>query len=226
MSKSPIPFPPFLAKRLAPSPRTPELSTWLNNADNIDRYLQEDGHQIWGIVIYRCTFRSNSDWEECVRRIRDRASESLKYYNGLDLMQRFRPIVFDDRAKFEGASTAAVREHFRQWTATAPQEEQGTGPGLSHRYRYCIYVDDEALRSVIDADPKSITDGFVKLIHKDWEPELDNDDEQKLLEGCTQEDVGWMMVGYQDVMVDMYPPLRDEDAWSIEYKRPDWVVHG
>jgi hypothetical protein len=57
--------------------------------------------------------------------------------------------VFDIPSIFDDASTSAIREHFKQWAATALQHEQGTGPGLSQRYRYCIQVDDEALESVI-----------------------------------------------------------------------------
>jgi hypothetical protein len=147
-------------------------------------------------------------------------SSSIAHGPGEDLLESFRLAVFEDRSKFDGASTTAVREHFKQWAATAPQEEQGTGPSNSHRYRYCIYVDDEALKSIVESNPNSLFEGFVKLILGDWEPEVDNDDNEEPLEGCTQHDVGWFMVGYQDVMVYMYPNLRESYSWETEYARP------
>jgi hypothetical protein len=42
-----------------PSRRTPERETVFNNADNVERQLQEDGHKIWGWVIYRCTYAND-----------------------------------------------------------------------------------------------------------------------------------------------------------------------
>ena len=49
---------------LTVSRRTPPWSTHFNNADNIERYLQEDGHRTWGLVIYRCTYESDDDWDQ------------------------------------------------------------------------------------------------------------------------------------------------------------------
>ena len=57
--------------------------------------------------------------------------------------------VIEDRSILDDASTSFVREHFKQWAATAPQKEQGTSPGLSQRYRYCVQVDADALESVV-----------------------------------------------------------------------------
>jgi hypothetical protein len=92
----------------------------------------------------------------------------LEIYNGLDMMDSLSITVFEDRSILDGASTSVVvREHFKQWAATAPQQEQGTGPALSQRYRYCVQVDAVALESVIhDApsppQPDTISDGFME----------------------------------------------------------------
>ncbi|KAJ5949944.1 hypothetical protein N7454_001528 [Penicillium verhagenii] len=66
--------------------------------------------------------------------------------------------VFDDPKKFDGATTAVTRDHFKQWVATAEQEERSPefdteriridGYGVQ-RYRYCIQVTQEILESVI-----------------------------------------------------------------------------
>ena len=53
-----------------PSQREPDRETAFNNADNIERQLQEDGHKIWGWVIYRCTYKSDEEWVQFMDRIR------------------------------------------------------------------------------------------------------------------------------------------------------------
>lgn len=112
--------------------RTPEGSTAHNNAVNIERYLQEDGHQIRGFVIYRCTYKSDADWAEFMKRLHEQTRRVLGYCNVVDMLDRLHVTVIEDRALFDNASTSAVREHFRHWAATAPQEEQGTGAGFAY----------------------------------------------------------------------------------------------
>jgi len=205
------------------SRRTPQYSTHNNTADCIERYLQEDGHRTWGFVIYRCTYESDDDWGQFMERLRDQIRRTLEIYNGLDMMDSLSITVFEDRSILDGASTSVVREHFKQWAATAPQQEQGTGPALSQRYRYCVQVDAEALESVIH---DTISDGFVNLIWKDWEPDKPDHREEieEPVEGCTQHKVGWLNVAYQDVMVGMYYYLRGWNDWYAEYRRPPEVA--
>jgi hypothetical protein len=217
------------------SRRTPEWSTHNNNADNIERYLQEDGHRTWGFVIYRCTYESDNDWDQFMERLRYHIRHTLKVYNGLDMMNSLSITVIEDRSILDDASTSVVREHFKQWAATAPQQEQGAGPGLSQRYRYCVQVDADALEAVVYDAPTppeidTTTDGFVNLIWKDWGPELFRPNprfpgpEEEPIEGCTLHNVGWMRVAYQDLMVDMYYYLRDYNDWYREYRRPPEVA--
>ena len=209
------------------SRRTPQYSTRNNNADNIERYLQEDGHRTWGFVIYRCTYESDDDWGWFMGHLRDKIRYTLELCNGLDMMDSLSITVFEDRSILDGASTSVVREHFKQWAATAPQQEQGTGPTLSQRYKFCVQVDAVALESVIHDAPSppqhyTISDGFVNLIWKDWEPYTPDPREgvEEPIEGFTQQQVGWMRVAYQDVMVGMYYYVRDWNAWYAEYRRP------
>ena len=218
------------ARQFTMSRRTPQYSTHNNQADNIERYLQEDGHRTWGFVIYRCTYESDDDWDRFMG-LRDQIRCTLEIYNGLDMMDSLSVTVFEDRSILDGASTSVVREHFKQWAATAPQQEQGTGPALSQRYRYCVQVDAVALESIIhDApsppQPGIISDGFVNLIWKDWEPSRPDPREEveEPIEGCTQHKVGWVRVAYQDVMVDVYHYLRDWNDWYSEYRRPPEVA--
>lgn len=214
------------------SRRTPQYSTHNNNADNIERYLQEDGHRTWGFVIYRCTYGSDHDWDQFMMRLRHQIQKTLQIYNGLDMMDSLNLTVFEDRSLLDGASTSVVREQFKQWATTAPQQEQGTGPALSHRYRFCVQVDAVGLEAVIhDAPtppyPDTTSDGFVNLIWKDWRPSTTDpiEEAEEPIEGCTLDDVGWMKVAYQEVVVDMYYYLRDRNAWYTEYRRPPEVAH-
>lgn len=217
----------------SPSPRTPRISTHNNNADNIERYLEEDGHRTWGFVIFRCTYESDDDWEQFMERLRYRTQRRLEGHNGLDMMDSLRITVFEDRSVFNGASTSVVREHFKQWVVTAPQQEQGTGPALSQRYRYCVQVDAVALESVIHDAPAppgldTSSKGFVNVVWKDWEPSSPNARGEEIgepIEGCIVHDVGWMRVAYQDLMVGMYHYLRDYNDWYNEYRRPPIVAH-
>lgn len=221
------------------SERTPQYSTENNNADNIERHLHQDGHKAWGFVIYRCTYESDSDWAEFMSRLRYHIHDTLTFYNGLDMLDSLELTVIDHAATLADASTSAVREHFRQWVTTACQTEQGTGPGMSQRYRYCIQVDYEALHACVHEAPAppeidTTDEGFVNVIWNNWQPvsgSMGDEDEDEggdeglePIEGCTQEDVGWMMVAYQDVMVDMYHLLRDTNAWYTEYRRPPEVA--
>jgi hypothetical protein len=80
------------------SRRTPQYFTHFNNADNIERYLQEDGHRTWGFVIYRCTYESDDDWGRFMERLRDQIRYELKLFNGLDMMDSLSVTVFEDRS--------------------------------------------------------------------------------------------------------------------------------
>lgn len=98
----------------AKSRRTPDSSTFFNNADNIERQLQADEHKIWGWVIYRTTYDNEDDWKECLSRLRRRIEESLRSCGGLDMLDSLDCTVIEDRERFDGASTSIIREDFKQ----------------------------------------------------------------------------------------------------------------
>lgn len=195
-----------------PSKRDPTIDAYSNQADQLERLLQQDGFKIWGFVVYRCTYQSDSDWETFMTWFLYHVTKSLEHYNGLDLLDSFAPTILEDES-FNGATTTFLRNHFQKWAATAPQIEQGTDYSpfpASGRYRFFIMVDPEALESVLSIpNPHfSVRTGFVRLVNGVWE--LEKLDEKKLeelgisslselepeesLEGCTLEDVGWMKV--------------------------------
>ncbi|KAL7622002.1 hypothetical protein AAE478_007503 [Parahypoxylon ruwenzoriense] len=210
----------------APSQRTPQFSTRNNTADRIERALAEDGHRLWGFVVYRCAYGDDAAWARRVATLRSRARETLEYYNGADLLDRFAVTAIEDRDALDGASAAAVRGRFKAWAAAAVGREQGTErEGLSQRYRYCVRISDE-YDGRDDDEEYDEEEDFVDLIWRDWEPSVPDPREASLepVEGCTRPDVGWMRVSARSVMVEMYDLLREQNAWYSEYRRPPEVV--
>ncbi|OCK80064.1 hypothetical protein K432DRAFT_298403, partial [Lepidopterella palustris CBS 459.81] len=177
----------------------------------------------WGFVIYRCTYDSDADWEEFMRQLHILFQDVLSVYNGLDMVDSLAQTVFNDKPIFDHATSSAIRQHLKQWAAAAPQQEQGTGPGLFQRYKYCIQVGKQALESVLNGGPPESSTGFVNIIRKDWEPNLDPEEqepEEELIEGCTQHNAGWMTVSFPNVGVVIYHMFRGEHQWRYEYRRP------
>lgn len=96
------------------SKRVPTMETNFNHADRLERLLQKDRYKTWGFVIYRCTYRSDSDWNRFMTRLLSHVTEYLEFYNGLDLLDSFAPTVFEDQS-FDGATTTLLRKHFQEW---------------------------------------------------------------------------------------------------------------
>ncbi|OJZ91506.1 hypothetical protein ASPFODRAFT_38617 [Aspergillus luchuensis CBS 106.47] len=223
-----------MASRQDPSKRTPEIESGMNDADELERLLAKDGFKIWGFVIYRCTYQSDSDWEKLMIRFHKRVKIYLQYYNGLDLLARFTPTVLEDRS-FEGTTVASLRDKFNEWAVTAVKKEQGIDPShLWHlkngRYRFFIMVDQEALDSILSTPDNDIHGGFVRLVNAEWKAEeLDEEElaerggpgpEEEPLEGCTEEDVGWMKVCWGESQTPGYVILDDSLRWDRYYSRP------
>lgn len=228
-----------------PSKRTPDLCTCHNIADYIEKLREEDGFRSWGFVLYRCTYKSDSDWEEFMSRFLWHVKAILEDYNGLDLLDSFAPTVLEDKSLFDGATTSVVREYFKQWRIIASQQEQGipfqrTEWAESGRYKFCLMVNEEALQSVLNAPPldRSNETGFVILINGSWVPEvLDEeelaaydspppDDDYDPLEGCTLRDVGWMKVRYTRAEMNGSAYMCDNDDWQVQYRRPPEIGFG
>lgn len=228
-----------------PSPRNPRISRHSSHADRIEAQMQANGHQTWGYVIYRTTYDSEADWAELLRRLRFQMNQEMEFYNGQDILDLFTWTIFDDHSLFDGADTATIRRHFKQWTETALRSEQQrpgadreVRMGTSPRYRFCVQVDAEALKSVVhDAPPPEENDvsskGWVKLINKVWMPRSENPifrgrppdtNFYEAIEGVTDNDVGWMKCPYHSVMGEWYVNLEDLNGWAVGYRRPPAVV--
>lgn len=208
-----------------PSKRTPDRSTDFNNADNVERQLQQDKHKIWGWVIHRCTYASNDEWDEFMNRLGFWIREGLSLDGGLDMLDSLDYHVFENKDLFDGAHPSTIREHFREWTITAPQQEQGVGPQAipSQRYNYCIHVDqacfDTIIRGPAPPDYTSNDVGFVNLICLHvlggMRPEHTEDRDER--------DHCWMRIIYQYLMVTWYDSFRKQRSWFTEYRVPPEV---
>ncbi|KAL2811774.1 hypothetical protein BJX63DRAFT_433124 [Aspergillus granulosus] len=69
---------------------------------------------------------------------------------------------------------------------------------------------------------------FVRLIDKNWEPYSQDEDVSvtfdEPLEGDTRDDVGWMNVAFQWVMIVPNAGLRETWGWEMYYMRPPFIV--
>lgn len=113
----------------------PRGNSSFNIADQFQDHLRKDGHRVWGVVVYRCTYGDNAAWETCLERLNARIREPMHFYNGLDLLEegRFKLTVMHDPSRFEGASARVVRRHFKEWRKHAVHEEQGTNEEIAAR---------------------------------------------------------------------------------------------
>jgi len=225
-------------QRTSLSLRTPDASRYFNDADQIEQQLQEDAHRTWGFVIYRTTYGNDEDWAEFLKRLRLRMEKAFDIFNGQNILDLFTLTVIGDREHLDGASTAAIRERFRQWCTTAPQSEQQHGAVgaerrlmRSPRYRYAIQVDATSLHSIVyDApappEPDTTKQSWVKPIEASWQPISSERllDSFEPIEGVTEKDVGWMKVPYQRVMNEYYVRGRDLTWWATSYRRPPTVM--
>ena len=79
-----------------PSRRTPSRETAFNNANNIERQLQQDDHKIWGWVVYRCTYKSAEEWARFMDRLCYYIRSTLQLDNALDMETSLGFRVFED----------------------------------------------------------------------------------------------------------------------------------
>ncbi|KAI6856915.1 hypothetical protein KC338_g8259 [Hortaea werneckii] len=157
-----------------------------NTADRIEDQLRSDGHLIWGFAAYRCTYGDDAAWETCLDRLNETIRNSMRFWNGLELLEpdRFRLTLFDDERRLDGASAQVVRQHFRDWRLNAVHQEQGSQKEIearggssdfldfkkSVRYRFCIQIDEAALQSIVSHEGEDrLRKAWVNLIEGDWD---------------------------------------------------------
>ncbi|KIA75899.1 hypothetical protein HK57_00304 [Aspergillus ustus] len=177
-------------------------TTGPTSTEIITKGLHEDGHRAWGFVIYCCTYKSQTEWDEFMRRLLEDTEEYFDPDEALpgerELFNNLAITVFDDPAAFDGATAATVHAHFKRWATIAPQREQGTAAGAaaagSERWG-----PEEALDSILNPIRKDSIHRerpFVRLIDKNWEAYSQYEDGQLIdcdeepSEGDTHNEVG------------------------------------
>lgn len=197
-----------LRKRIkSPSPRDPNRSWHNNPADEIELQMQQDGHHLWGFVIYRTTYDNDAEWTEALHRLSHNYEHLLRQANGDDILAKFKLTVVNDPALLDGASTDDVRRHFQKWAVANCKTEQPTPSqdsqyefirlGKSPRYHFAIQIDHDSLRSIIKNAPAPPgnaldCDAWVKVIDKSWylgRSEYE-DEPYEAIDGVTEHDVG------------------------------------
>jgi len=118
------------------------------------------------------------------------------------------------------------------------------------RYTFCIQIDDAALQSIVSPEGKECYgDAWVNLIEADWDPEeaAKQREEDRIehletggtleefedcveffpeVDGCIEENVGWMKVQYKALIPEFYEYLQDPNTLERIYYRPPDMAGG
>lgn len=94
------------------------------------------------------------------------------------------------------------------------------------RYTYFIQVDEEALRSEVDADLQvHMGSGHVNFVKAKWKPDPEDDGGgYEPVEGHTGEDVGWFKIAPDMLGAYLWDALNDE-TWHVYYKRSPGILY-
>ncbi|EME42511.1 hypothetical protein DOTSEDRAFT_134000, partial [Dothistroma septosporum NZE10] len=76
-----------------------------------------------GFMIYGTMYENDAGWIQSIRRLRYDINHVFKWVGGTAIPKRFSLIVFDNRDKFDCASTRVTRQHFLQWPVTGDRDE-------------------------------------------------------------------------------------------------------
>jgi hypothetical protein len=220
---------------------------------NILQGLAKLKHDKWGFVIYRCTYRDDQAWNRFKQIVHTRTQDDMADSDAPEAADSLEWTFVDDRVTLDGASKDQLRARFKQWAAGAIvaenlRAEQNQTFGVP-RYRYFVQVDEQALQSVLSApalDPSR--KGFVNFVDSQWEPsseelpgehgdededEGEGDDDENVddesydpIEGCTEENVGWMKIAAMMIDASFYDISSGfaYGAWHVYYKRPPAMV--
>lgn len=238
---SPNPTTRFWISTKPPYPKTQPFSSTSRLNNNMDRnnegqilkqQLQDTGQQKWGFVIYRCTYGDDESWERFVKIVNERVRTSMDFYGTLELMENLDWRIQDDPAVLDGASKEVVRQTFREWAAAAaaaasaddgqPEEKKSL---FVPRFTYCIHVDAESLKSVVEDAPQPPAPdlepvGYVNLIDADSTIDEGAGDEDGIEDSTQHDDVGWMKVAVDGLAPRTYSLLGESGGWEICYVPP------
>lgn len=163
----------------------------------------------------------------------------------LDLLPCHNLVLMDDKARFAGATSHDIRDHFSSWVADElthqlvdpgvldhqailrknPQEPGSHLAEHGTRYNYCLFVDDICLESV-----EHMRYPVVKILERQFghlalekrgftvHPEWEDGETDD-----PDEDVGWMYM-HVDSYVELYSTFHDSIFWPDYYARPPDMI--
>lgn len=212
----------------------------------ISECLKNDKHDKWGWVIYRTTYEDDEGWTRFKDFITRQSHADIADSDAPEIADSLEWTFIEDRATLNGASKDQLRSRFKEWASDALKTEQPRvedhrfGAFGIPRYTYFIDVDEGSLKSVVyDTPQPSERDlwgmGYVNFVDADWKPlsELTSsvgdvgagdDDVHEPIEGCTEENVGWMKIDSHMVGAGFYQAMMGyPDVWYAMYQRPPEV---
>ncbi|KAF4552377.1 Hypothetical protein D9617_10g073580 [Elsinoe fawcettii] len=116
-----------------------------------------------------------------------------------------------------------------EWADTARQEVSEVA-STAPRYRYCVHVDEEALRSVVDRVPADlftcVRAVFVNLISAEWDEEeaRQHRDGEPEFESSDLYNLGWFKINADTLAPGAYNFFYADDMWDLVYRRPPKIT--
>ena len=202
-----------------------------SHLQNIHDDLQHFKHDKWGWVIYRCTYGDDEAWNRFQQIINEGSRKQLdKPDVPQEVSSSLEWTFVSDAATLDNASRDQLRRRFRDWAADAERIEQpraDTGAAFkAQRYRYFIQVDEEVLKTVVEANPSDPSDvGWVNLVRADEEQDFGYHGEDAGESAKSEEDEGWMMIAADMVGPDFYDAIGTlPENWYSFYSPPPRLV--
>jgi hypothetical protein len=203
--------------------------------------LEQLKHDKWGFVIYRCTYKDDDGWLRFKEILHEYTRKSMQRSDAPEAADSLDWTFVEDQGALDRASRSQLRERFNQWAAHAFMIEQPRAQAHTHpnptfgvpRYNYFIQVDEEALQSVLTAPKRDLHgQAFVNFVDSQWEPmprEKYGGEEENVfhpVDGCTQENVGWMRVALRMINAEFYDAAAEfaGGVWYVYYKRPPEIL--
>lgn len=200
-------------------------------------------HDKWGWVIYRCTYDDDDAWTRFKQSINQQSRETIARSDTPEAGDSLEWTFVEDRGTLDGASRDQLRARFKAWAADAirteqPRAEDDRTFGIP-RYNFFIQVDQAALRDVVYEAPlppeKDVHgQGYVNFVDANWEPLSERlptgarevDELYEPIDGCREEDVGWMKIALNMVGPYFYEAMTGfPDVWYAFYQRPPETLY-
>lgn len=210
----------------------------------IRRDLEELKQEKWGWVIYRTGYKDDLAWSKFKGLLLQNTAYKVGKSDAPEIINNVDWVFMDDREIFDQAPREFLRRHFNEWadnavvTENPRAEEEGLKRWTSPRYRMFVQVDDDDLWTITDGIDETVgieagLAGCVHLIDGKWMPQDDDAEEEiveedeeeeelEVIDGCKEENVGWMLVPANQVGPELYASIHG--SRNAFYIRPPGVL--